>query len=374
MRILFFGSYEADRHPRIRVLAQGFRTRGDDVVEVNVPLGLGAAKRVELVRQPWRAPAFLARLGSTWVSLVRRARAVRQPDAVVVGYLGHLDVHLARRLWPGIPLVLDHLVSLADTARDRRVGGAAVRWLLEKIDAAATGASELVLVDTEEHRDLLPAEVRDRGVVVPVGAPEEWFAAARISPAARTSPFRVVFFGLYTPLQGTPVIGDAIAALRGEPVEFLMIGRGQEFEETRRRAADNSSVTWVDWVDPDDLPERVAACHVCLGIFGTGPKALRVVPNKVYQGAAAGCAVVTSETPPQRRALDGGAVFVPPGDADGLAEALRRLARDPGRLEEWRGRARRRARSAFRPGHVVHPLRDRLVGRNVSGAAGRSGG
>ena len=43
-----------------------------------------------------------------------------------------------------------------------------------------------------------------------------------------------------------------------------------------------------------DLPALVAGHDVCLGIFGTGDKALRVVPNKVFQGAAAGCAIVTS--------------------------------------------------------------------------------
>ena len=55
-------------------------------------------------------------------------------------------------------------------------------------------------------------------------------------------------------------------------------------------------------------PALVAGHDVCLGIFGTGVKAQLVVPNKVYQGAAAGCAVVTSDTAPQRRALGENAV------------------------------------------------------------------
>ena len=82
------------------------------------------------------------------------------------------------------------------------------------------------------------------------------------------------------------------------------------------------------------------------------------MPNKVYQGAAAGCAIVTSDTKPQRRALGDAAVYVPAGDADALAEALPRLAGRPDELAAHRAAARARAVEAFRPEVVVAPLLD----------------
>jgi glycosyltransferase involved in cell wall biosynthesis len=121
-------------------------------------------------------------------------------------------------------------------------------------------------------------------------------------------------------------------------------------------------VTWIDWLPPDSLPAIVGTFDVCLGIFGAGSKARRVVPNKVYQGAAAGCAIVTSDTAPQRRALGDAATFVPPGDAGALAAALRELAADPGRVQALRDRARALAAAEFTPASVVVPLRDRLGG------------
>jgi glycosyltransferase involved in cell wall biosynthesis len=100
---------------------------------------------------------------------------------------------------------------------------------------------------------------------------------------------------------------------------------------------------------------------VCLGIFGVTPKALRVVPNKVFQGAAAGCAIVTSDTGPQRSALGAAAEFVPPGDPVALADALRRLADDGERLARLRRASAERAGRSFAPSAVVTELRARLA-------------
>ncbi|HEY0806299.1 MAG TPA: glycosyltransferase, partial [Pseudonocardiaceae bacterium] len=137
---------------------------------------------------------------------------------------------------------------------------------------------------------------------------------------------------------------------------------GQDEAETKRAAAANMSVRWLDRVASDELPAVVAGHDVCLGIFSTGGKALRVVPNKVFQGAAAGCAIITSDTSPQRRAFGDAALLVPPGDATALADALRRLADGREELARLRNDANQLARARFTPEQVVGALTDRLVG------------
>jgi glycosyltransferase involved in cell wall biosynthesis len=357
VRVLFFGTYDAARHPRVAVLREGLAARGLHVTECNHPLEVDTAARVRLLRAPWRAIPPALRLAGSWRRLWRQARRLPAPDAVVVGYLGELDVHLARRFFPRARIVLDHLAPLRGTAADRGARGSAVPALLERLDAAAERAADLIVVDTPEHASLLPEASRARAVVVPVGAPHRWFAGDR---DRRGPPMRVVFFGLYTPLQGTPVIGEAIAKLRAEPISFTMIGTGQDEAATRHAASGASKVRWIPWCDPDDLPREVVSHDVALGIFGSTAKGARVVPNKVFQAAAAGCAVVTSDTPPQRRALGDAAVFVPPGDAGALAEVLRELASDHTRLEALRTAARSRAEADFRPERVVDELVERL--------------
>jgi SAM-dependent methyltransferase/glycosyltransferase involved in cell wall biosynthesis len=360
MRVLLFGTYDTAMHPRVATIAEGLRACGMEVAECNAPLGLDTAARVDMLARPWRAPALAARLARRWATLAWAARRMPTPDAVLVGYLGHFDVHLARLLFRRVPVVLDHLVGAGDTARDRRLDGGVRQMLLRVIDAAALRAADIAVVDTDEHLATLAPRHRARAVVVPVGAPHAWYEAARPAAGEPSGPLRVVFYGLYTPLQGAPVIGAAAGRIAGEPIEVTMVGRGQDQAETRAAAAANRAVRWLDWVPAADLPALVASHDVCLGIFGTGDKALRVVPNKVFQGAAAGCAIVTSDTAPQRRALGDAAVLVPPGDPGALAAALLRLAGDRAELVRLRGQAHALAVRRFTPEQIVAPLAERL--------------
>jgi glycosyltransferase involved in cell wall biosynthesis len=374
MRTIIFGTYDTAMHPRIATIAEGLAARGFDVTECNIPLGLTTADRVDMLAKPWKAAGLVARLAGRWAGLAARARRLGQPDVVIVGYLGHFDVHLARLLYRRgtVPIVLDHLISAAGTAQDRKIAGGGLKQrLLRLIDAAALRAADIVVVDTDEHLEIVPPRYRAKAVVVPVGAPAPWHRAAVEAAAADEStadpgaPLKVVFYGLYTPLQGTPVIGAALGRIAGAPVEVTMIGRGQDEAATKQAAAANQSVRWLDWVPAAELPALVAGHDVCLGIFGTGDKALRVVPNKVFQGAAAGCAVITSDTAPQRRVLGDAAVLVPPGDAAALADALLRLSGDRDEVLKLRHAARQLAGARFAPEQVVEPLTDRLLAPRI---------
>jgi glycosyltransferase involved in cell wall biosynthesis len=360
VRILLFGSYRLWELQRMQVLIDGLRAHNYEIDECNVPLQFDTASRVLAARQPWRAPLLAYRIGEVWPRLWRKARKLPVPDAVLVPYLGHFDIQLARRLWPRTPIVLDHFVFLADTAIDRGLRSRTVLGVLDRVDRAAVRAADLVILDTEGHRLLLPERERAGAVVVHIGAPRDWFH----EPEPRGGgPVRAIFFGSFTPLQGAPVIGEALRLLDPDPTvaHFTVVGRGQELELTRRLAGTSTAVEWIDWIEQKNLPGLVADHDICLGIFGANPKGLRVVPNKAYQGAAAGCAIVTSDTQPQREALRDAAVFVTPGDAGALAGAMRELVADPDRVWALRQAAYRRAIEAFTPEAVVEPLVGRLA-------------
>jgi glycosyltransferase involved in cell wall biosynthesis len=286
---------------------------------------------------------------------------------VLVGYLGHFDVFLARLLFPRTVIALDLLIFAGDTASDRGVRKGPKMTLLDALDRLAMSCASLVIVDTQEQAGLVPAAQRYKAVVAPVGSPDEWFA----EPSEIVgSPLKVLFFGLFTPLQGAPVIGRAIAMLPADAdIEVTMIGSGQDFAETRRSAGDSPLVTWREWVEPSELRCLLREHHICLGIFGDTPKARRVIPNKVFQGAAAGCAILTSDTVPQRRSLGDAARFVPVADPTAMAQALLSLAADPCDVRRIRTLAHRRAEADFRPRIVAQPVRAALLVRTKQESA-----
>ncbi len=357
-RVLLFGTFDKALHPRVAVLEEGLADSGFAVTECNVPLGLSTAQKVDLAGRATGAVRFLARIARTWWRLLMKTTSVSRPDVVLVGYMGHFDVLLARLRFPKATIVLDHLAPAAGVLEDRELGGRLLRWLATSLDRFAIGVASLVIVDTVEHLRGLSRRQRGKAIVVPVGAGSQWFGAE--GPEAVGERITVVFFGLFTPLQGAVTIARAIAQLDEGAFSFTVIGSGQEFEAARAAAGNRADVDWIDWVDGDALPSLVAGHDVCLGVFGTTSKSRRVTPTKVYQGAAAGCLVVTSDTPPQRRALGDTAVFVPAGDASALAAALRGLDRDA--LPGLKRAARDHASAHFAPRVALAPLVDRLRG------------
>ena len=364
MRVLGFGTYDRARHPRAGVLLDGLQESGVQVDELVLPLGFSTAQRFDMLANPWKVSRLVARLATRWAGLVRRRYAAGSPEVVLVGYLGQLDVLLARALFPRAIIVLDLLVLGADTVTDRGHGSRLRLAATGSLDRAAMAAANVIVVDTAAHAMLVPERARTKVVVCPVGAGAAWYDA-RKPERATTNPLSVVFYGAHTPLQGTPVIGAALALLETElsqgRLRVTMIGEGQDLVACRRAAGDVPGVTWHGWIEPAELPGIVASHDICLGVFGTTAKGSRVVPHKVFEGAAAGCAIVTSGTAPQRESLGNSAVLVPPGDPAALATVLAHLVSDAALVDRLRLRAAQHADQAYRPRVVAAALHSTLL-------------
>ncbi len=341
MRVCFFGTYDVDQ-PRTRVMIEGLRQAGVTVVECPTALWVDTAHKVNVAQDPGVLVRQTRRLVRVYWHLLGQARRAEPYDAVIYPHFGQLDLIITgwtfRRR--GIPVIWDALVSAFDTAVGDRglLGKSSVRAKgLTWVDWLAGRAADMVLVDTHqnaifwrERYGVAAARIR----VVPVGA-EDMFAQAtpRAEPDDR---FRVLFFGKYIPLHGIETILRAAKLL--EPHSYIrvtILGTGQQRSEADRLAAelDLTDVRFVDWIPYAELPAIIAAADLCLGIFGTGDKAGRVVPNKVYQAMATGRPLITADTPAARAGLlrDGltGALLVPPGDPVALANAILEISRKP---------------------------------------------
>jgi hypothetical protein len=296
LRVCLFGTYDRIAHPRIAILEAALRAAGAEVVEAHTRAWRGAPRRscgsrpIRCGRPPCCA---LPAPGCGWPG----ASASSAPDIVLVGYLGHLDVQLARLLAGRRRVALDMFLSVYDTVvldRASVAPGSLRARLCRLVDRSAVRASRVALLDTEAQVEFctralgIPAT---RLAVVPVGAEPERFPAR---PPVEGQPLRVLFYGSFIPLHGTSTLAAAIRLLEGASIE--------------------------------------AAC--------------------------AGRAIVTADTPAIREAFaDDKVVLVPPGDPAVLAATLRALASDRDRVAEL-GRL---ARARFERDYAPEPLGRRLT-------------
>ncbi len=322
MRVLYYGTYERD-YPRNAQVISCLRGAGVDVAERHARVW---ARR----RHKWSLGlGTMARIAGAETALLARGRRERF-DAMIVGYPGHFDMPAARRIAGLRPLLFNPLVSLSDTLvadRGRFAERSPAARVLRSIDRIALRKADLVVADTAQHARFFAelAEIpRTRIEVCFVGAEDRLFHPGR-RPSAD---FQVLFVGKLIPLHGVETI---LAAARLLPkVPFRIVGSGQLDGLLAERP---TNVEWVPWVEYEELPAEIRRAGCTLGVFGTSPKAGRVIPNKAYQAIACGTPLVTADTPAARELLVDGesALLVPPGDPGALAGAIDRLAADPDR-------------------------------------------
>ncbi len=97
MRVCYFGTYRAE-YSRNRIMIEGLRRNGVEVVECHEPLWFGIEDRVKACQRGWKHPSFWLRMARTYARLLQKYRKVGDYDVMVLGYPGQLDAPLARVL------------------------------------------------------------------------------------------------------------------------------------------------------------------------------------------------------------------------------------------------------------------------------------
>jgi len=321
-------------------MIEGLRRNSIEVIECHELLWYGIEDRVEAASGGWLRLGFIGRVIRTYWNLLRAYRKVNDYDVMVLGYPGQLDVYLARVLtWlRGKPLVLDVFMSIYLIASERGLTGehpvtARLIYWLEKI---ACLLPDLLIIDTTEYvlwfRETYGLDP-DRFRLVPTGADDRVFYPVETG-RPDDGVFRVVYYGTFIPNHGVKHIIEAARILQDESdIHFELIGEGPTKAEAVALAEKYGleNVTFVDWVDKQDLPCRVAKADVCLGVFGTTPQSTMTVQNKIYEGLAMGKPVIGGDSSAVRRSLvhREHIYLCKRADPKSLADAIRTLKADP---------------------------------------------
>ena len=332
MRVLVAGTFAAD-YSRNRILIRLLERGGLEVRIVRY--SLWGNRRHALLDEPkWR---LVSRAALVYPRLFAKVLFARRADVIFVLYPGQLDLPIVKlAAWlRRTPVVLDLFILLEETAvsdRGLRNERSFTARALAYADRIASRHADLVLADTPSdarHFANATGTPLDRFRVLWVGAQEDVF---RPLEDVQGDPRQVFFHGTYIPLHGIETIVRAAKLLERDRITVTVLGDGQARPAVERlvHELEIENLRLRDSVPLEQLPAEIARAAVCLGIFGTTPKADRVVPNKVFEYLAVGCPVITADTTAIGEAFaDGEVVTVPPGDPTALAEAIRSLVEDP---------------------------------------------
>lgn len=176
----------------------------------------------------------------------------------------------------------------------------------------------------------------------------------------------MLFYGSFIPLQGPQVVVEAARLYAGAPVSWTLLGQGPLRAACEAAAAGLDHVRFEDWLPYTELPARIRRADILLGIFGTTPKAGRVIPNKVFQALACGRPVITRTATAYPEALaaagESGLLWVAAGDAAALAGQVAQLAAAPERLQALGEAAAGSSEEYFSTAIVRRQLRAALQG------------
>lgn len=326
-KVLFWGRFDPG-YSRNRVAAALFRRCGWEVENYIVKV----------------SPRF-----GDWEAALRGVGRGGLPDLVWVPVCRQRDVMAACR-WAhrrGVKVVFDPMIS----AWDKKVLEQR-KWKADEPRAKALHAEEarmmnepdFVTWDTACHVEFCRKEFgtpEGKTAELFTGTDEEVFKPTDVNPPSDGT-FRVLYHGAYLPLHGTEHIVEAARMTQGMPIQWDFLGWGAYKAETEAKAAGLKNVRFLDKVPYVQVPEVISAHDVVLGVFGTTPKAGRVIGNKVYECMACRRPTINEyctgypETAKECRAIK----FVPPGDAAAIVRAVEEYRADWGRREEYFAEAR----------------------------------
>lgn len=333
MHVVFWGTYDTGK-ARTRIVREALLHAGVTVTEIHTPVWDGVDDKA-MISGAVAKLKFSLKLIAAYPLLIWRYLRAPAHDAVFVGYMGHFDVIV---LWlfavlRGKPVVWDAFLSLYDTVVcDRGMFSPKhpAAMTLKAIEWTACLAASKVVLDTKAHAELFAQlyGVNDHKLnAVFVGAEEDHFSPAQADPEQSNENIKVLFYGQFIPLHGIETIIRAAQNSQGAPVEWTLIGRGQETEKIHQLLNENpcANLNWRPWVPYEELRRWIAQSDLCLGVFGNSEKAGRVIPNKVFQILCAGKPLITRDGPGVRELLSPatpGVYLVPAADPAALNNAV----------------------------------------------------
>lgn len=204
------------------------------------------------------------------------------------------------------------------------------RFLYRRADAMMVNSPAYVAHVTE--RGARRVELIPNGADPAMFNPEDDGAAFRARHGLGDS-FVVLYAGAHGLSNDLGVALEAAARVRDRSdIRLVFLGDGKEKPNLQRQAATAglTNVLFLPPVPKAEVAQALAAADACLAILKPLEEYKTTYPNKVFDYMAAGRPVLLAIDGVIRQVVEeaGCGIFVRPGDADALAQAIRSLAED----------------------------------------------
>jgi glycosyltransferase involved in cell wall biosynthesis len=173
------------------------------------------------------------------------------------------------------------------------------------------------------------------------------------------------FVALYAGAHGMSndlgVVLEAATLLRERAdIVVVLLGDGKEKPNLIRRATQLKldNLHFLPPIPKGEMRQALAAADACIAILKAVEMYKTVYPNKVFDYMAAGRATVLAIDGVIRQVVEeaGGGIYVPPGDPQALAEAIRKMADDRERTRQMGQAGRATLEAHFDRGELAEKL------------------
>ncbi len=197
--------------------------------------------------------------------------------------------------------------------------------------------ADQVVINSPGFTDHVRSRGAKRVALIPNGADPLFFeAAAPLNELRRSlgleNKILILYAGAHGPANDLEVVLEAARLLQGSAVHFLLVGDGKDKPRLQQLATSwgLENLTFLPPLPKREMPALLHTVDVGLAILKPLEEYKTTYPNKVFDYMAAGLPVLLVIDGVIREVVEaaGCGIFVPPGDAQALAEAALKLAAD----------------------------------------------
>ena len=275
--------------------------------------------------------SYIKRLLHVYGRILRNS--FKQYDVVFVGFAPQLVIPLFSWKMKRNYVVIDFFISIYDTMicdRKKFKDGGIISKIMRHIDELTLRKADKIISDTKVHADYFISDLKadkDKLEVIYLEADTKIYFPKDVKrPESIKDKFVVLYFGSIIPLQGVPVIFEALRELKDDKdFYFYMIGPvGKEYEKPE---ADN--IEYISWLTQEKLAEKIAEADLCLAGHFNGEimKAKRTIPGKAYIYEAMGKPMILGDNSATRELYSetDGHYFVEMSNPHALAEKIKMI-------------------------------------------------